>query len=206
MAAITMPSFGGDDLYLYMREIVEEEFPKALRQACKPLWDEKHALPYGLWDHSCHLCNSNSVVSESFEKLDFYDLCHIMTHSRFPGLASYAEQTAILRWRSDHLFHNRSWHVKSAIDELCDLKEQYVNIKGSTSPQLLRQQLAQAKGAFITLGVTLNDSRNAIDFSAAGLQDLIPGKYVYYSALSLNCYSACMNINFDNVTKVKRAL
>ena len=185
-----MPSFGGDDLYLYMREIVEEEFPKALRQACKPLWDEKHALPYGLWDPSCHLCNSNSVVSESLEKLDFYDLCHIMTHSRFPGLANYAEQTAILRRRSNHLFHNWSWHVKSAIGELRDLKKQYVNIKGSTSPQLLRQQLAQAKGAFITLGVTLNDSRNAIDFSAAGLQDLIPGKYVYYSALSLNCYSA----------------
>ena len=44
MASITIPSFGGDDLYLYMREIVQEEFPKALRQACKPLWDEKHAL------------------------------------------------------------------------------------------------------------------------------------------------------------------
>ena len=205
MAAITIPSFGGDDLYLYMREIVEEEFPKALRQACKPLWDEKHALRYRLWDHSCHLCNSNSVVSESLEKLDFYDLCHIMTHSRLPGLANYTEQNAILRRRRNRLFHNRRWHVKSAIGELRDLKEQYVDIKGSICPQLLRQQLAQARGAFISLGVTLNDSRNAIDFSAAGLQDLIPGKYVYYSALSLNCYSACMNINFCNVTKVKRA-
>ena len=206
MAAITMPSFGGDDLYLYMREIVEEEFPKALRQACKPLCDEKHALRYGLWDHSCHSCNSNSVVSESLEKLHFYDLCHIMTHSRFPRLADYTQQNVILRRRRNQLFRNRFWRVESAIDELCDLKEQYVNMKGSTSPQLLRQQLAQAKGAFITLGVTLNDSRNAIDFSAAGLQDLIPGKDVYYSALSLNCYSACMNINFCNVTKVKRAL
>ena len=136
MAAITMPSFGGDDLYLYMREIVEEEFPKALRQAGKP------------W----HVLSGNRKADERL--------------------------------------------VASAIDKLRGLKEQYVNIEGSTSPQLLRQQLAQARGAFMALGVTLNDSRNAIDFSAAGLQELIPSKYLYYAVLSLNCYSACMNINF----------
>ena len=199
MAAITMPSFGDDDLYLYMREIVENEFPKALRQACKPLWDEKHALGNG---HSCH-CDSCrlhiSLVSKPLEKLDFYELCRIMTNSRFPGLANYTKQNAMLGRSRYHPYHN-SWHVfsrdpglpnvderslASAIDKLRDLKVQYVNIKGYTSPQLLRQQLAQARGAFMTLGITLNDSRNAISFSAAGLQDLIPSKYMYYSALSL---------------------
>lgn len=193
MAAIAMPSFGDDDLYLYMREIVQKEFLKALRQACKPLWDKKHALGNWPWHHSSRL--SNSLVSKPLEKLDFYELCHIMTNSRFPGLANYTIQSAIL----GHTYHDL-WHVlprdpglpnvderslASAIDKLRDLKEQYVNIEGYTSPQLLRKQLAQAREAFMTLGVTLNDSRNAISFSAAGLQDLIPGKYMYYSALSL---------------------
>lgn len=86
MAAITMPSFGDDDLYLYMREIVEKEFLKALRQACKPLWDKKHALGNGPWHHSSHLCMS--LVSKPLEKLDFYELCHIMTNSRFPAWKS----------------------------------------------------------------------------------------------------------------------
>ena len=197
MASITIPSFGDDDLYLYMREIVQEEFPKALRQACKPLWDEKHALGNGLWHHSSPMYTS--LVSKPLEKLDFYELCRIMTNSRFPGLANYTKQNAILGRSRYHPYHN-SWHVfsrdpglpnvderslASAIDKLRDLKVQYVNIKGYTSPQLLRQQLAQARAAFMTLGITLNDSRNAISFSAAGLQDLIPSKYMYYSALSL---------------------
>ena len=192
-----MASFGGDDLYLYMREIVQEEFPKALRQACKPLWDEKHALGNGPWHHSSRLYPS--LVSKPLEKLDFYELCGIMTNSRFPRLANYTKQNTILGRSRYHPYHN-SWHVfsrdpglpnvgeislASAIEELRDLKVQYVNIEGYTSPQLLRQQLAQARGAFMTLGVTLNDSRNAISFSAAGLQDLIPSKYMYYSALSL---------------------
>ena len=175
MAAIIMPSYGGDDLYLYMREIVEEEFPKALRQACKPFLDSFH------W--------STVLVSKPLEKMDFSEMCFIMTHTMFrrvPDMPPY-------------LTYDKPWHARnpemsyivdprrreSAIHKLCGLKEQYVNIKGSTSPQLLRQQLAQAKGAFMALGVTLNDSRNAIDFSAAGLQNLIPGKYMYYSALSL---------------------
>lgn len=197
MAAITMPSFGDDDLYLYMREIVEKEFLKALRQACKPLWDKKHALGNGPWHHSSRWCNS--LVSKPLEKLDFYELCHIMTNSRFPGLVNYTIQSAILVQSRYHPYHDL-WHVlprnpglpnvderslASAIDKLRDLKEQYVNIEGYTSPQLLKKQLAQAREAFMTLGVTLNDSRNAISFSAAGLQDLIPSKYMYYSTLSL---------------------
>ena len=181
MAAITMPSFGDDDLYLYMREIVEEEFPKALRQACKPLWDEKHALGNGPWHHSSRLYTSH--VSKPLEKLDFYELCHIITNSRFPGLAN--PWYVFSRDLELPSVEEPEQLLASAIDELRHLKEQYVNIKGYTSPQLLRQQLAQARGAFMTLGVTLNDSRNAICFSAAGLQDLIPSKYMYYSALSL---------------------
>ena len=197
MAAITMPSFGGDDLYLYMREIVEKEFPKALRQACKPLWDEKHALGKGPWYHSSRLYTS--LVSKPLEKLDFYELCRIMTNSRFPGLANYTKQHSILGQSRYRPYHN-PWHVlsrdpdlqnvdeswlASAIDKLRDLKAQYVNVKGYTSPKLLRHQLAHARWAFMTLGVTLNDSRNAINFSAVGLQDLILSKYMYYSALSL---------------------
>ena len=197
MASITIPSFGGDDLYLYMREIVQEEFPKALRQACKPLWDKKHALGNGPWHHSSHLYMS--LVSKPLEKLDFYELCRIMTNSRFPRFANYTKQNALSGRSRYHPYHIPSYvllsdpelpngeelSVPSAIDQLRYLKEQYVDIKGYTSPQLLRQQLAQARGAFMTLGVTLNDSRNAISFSAAGLQDLIPSKYMYYSALSL---------------------
>ena len=192
-----MSSFGGDDLYLYMREIVQEEFPRALRQACKPLLDEKRALGNGLWHHPSRSYTSH--VSKPLEKLDFYELCGIMTNSRFPGLANYTKENAILGRSRYHPYHIPSYvllrdpelpngdelSVASAIDKLRDLKEQYVDIKGYTSPQLLRQQLAQATGAFMTLGVTLNDSRNAISFSAAGLQDLIPSKYMYYSALSL---------------------
>lgn len=186
MASITIPSFGGDDLYLYMREIVQEEFPKALRQACKPLWDEKHALRNGPWHHSSPLYTS--LVSKPLEKLDFYELCRIMTNSRFPRFASryhpYHVQSYVLL-RDLALPNGDELSVASAIDKLRDLKEQYVDINGYTSPQLLRQQLAEARGAFMTLGVTLNDSRNGISFSAAGLQDLIPSKYMYYSALSL---------------------
>ena len=181
MAAITMPSPGGDDLYLYMREIVEEEFPKALRQACKPLWDDKHARGNGPWHHSSLLFTL--LVSKPLEKLDFYELCTIMTNSRFPGLANYTKQNAILGRNRYRPYQNPRYDfsrdpelpnvdersLASAIDKLRDLKKQYLNIKGYTSSQLLRQQLAQARGAFMTLGVTLNDSRNAISFSAAGL-------------------------------------
>ena len=180
-----MPSFSDDDLYLYMREIVENEFPKALRQACKPLWDEKHALGNG---HSCH-CDSCrlhiSLVSKPLEKLDFYELCRIMTNSRFPRFASRYHPYHFVPSYVPSLPNGDESSVASAIDKLRHLKEQYVDINGYTSPQLLRQQLAQARGAFMTLGVTLNDSRNGISFSAAGLQDLIPSKYMYYSALSL---------------------
>ena len=187
MASITIPSFGDDDLYLYMREIVQEEFPKALRQACKPLWDEKHALGNGLWHHSSPMYTS--LVSKPLEKLDFYELCRIMTNSRFPRFASryhpYHIVPSYVLLRDPALPNGDELSVASAIDKLRDLKEQYIDINGYTSPQLLREQLAQARGAFITLGVTLNDSRNAISFSAAGLQDLIPSKYMYYSALSL---------------------
>ena len=187
MASITIPSFGDDDLYLYMREIVQEEFPKALRQACKPLWDEKHALGNGLWHHSSPMYTS--LVSKPLEKLDFYELCRIMTNARFPRFASryhpYPIVPSYVLLRDPALPNRDESSVASAIDKLRDLKEQYVDINGYTSPQLLRQQLAQARGAFMTLGVTLNDSRNGISFSAAGLQDLIPSKYMYYSALSL---------------------
>ena len=41
MAAMAMPRDAGDDLWLYMRKIIEEEFPKALRQAFNTLWDKK---------------------------------------------------------------------------------------------------------------------------------------------------------------------
>lgn len=187
MTSITIPSFGGDDLYLYMREIVQEEFPKALRQACKPLWDEKHALGNGPWHHSSPMYTS--LVSKPLEKLDFYELCRIMTNSRFPRFARryhpYLIVPSYVSLRDPAFPNGDESSVASAIDKLRDLKEQYVDINGYTSPQLLRQQLAQARGAFMTLGVTLNDSRNGISFSAAGLQDLIPSKYMYYSALSL---------------------
>ena len=63
--------------------------------------------------------------------------------------------------------------------------EEHVNSKGIMTPLLLTRQLERARTAFTAFGVTLNDSRNAIDFSAAGLQDLTSGKYMYYSTPAL---------------------
>ena len=73
----------------------------------------------------------------------------------------------------------------TAIDQLRAIKAEHVNGKGIMNPQLLKRQLAQAKGVFAAFNVTLNDSKNTFDFSAAGLQNLMSGKYVYYSALAL---------------------
>lgn len=100
MAAMPMTSVGGDDLYLYMHEIIEEEFPKALRQALKTLWDKQYALTYGPFDSAHHHFRaldpntfrwlfpnqrfpgfqlaSNPVSSISFEDLDFDELQDIV--------------------------------------------------------------------------------------------------------------------------------
>ena len=215
MAAMTMPHVD-DDLYLYMHEIIEEEFPKALRQAFKTLWDQKYALRYGPFDSACHQFRrfhalnsntfrwlfpnqvpsafqlpSNPVSSISFEDLDLDELQNIIIHEILPGWSSYVP------------FHN-PWDFPSrirrnpeipdvdeslfatAIDQLRAIKEQHVYSKGIMNPQLLKRQLAQARGIFAAFNVTLNDSRNTFDFSEAkGLRDLISGKCVYYSALAL---------------------
>ena len=209
---MTMPHVG-DDLHLYMHEIIEEEFPKALRQAFKTLWDLKYAVRYGPFDSACHRFRrfhdlnlntfrwlfpnqvssafqlpSNPVSSILFEDLDLVELKNIILDDLLPGLSPYRK------------FHN-PWEFPfkdpeilededeglfaAAIDRLRDIKAEHVNSKGITSPQLLKLQLAQAREVFAALNVTLNDSRNTFDFSAVGLRDLISGKYVYYSALAL---------------------
>ena len=211
MAAMTMPSVGGDDLYLYMHEIIEEEFPKALRQAFKTLWDEQYVLTYGPFD-SAHYhfrtldpntfrwlfpnqgfpafqLASNPVSSISFGDLDFDELQDIVVGLRHP---SYPRD--IFSRHSRYRSYNRAWSFisavgenlfASAIDQLMAIRAEHVNSKGIMNPQSLKLQLAQAREVFMNIGVTLNDSRNAIYFSAAGLQDLISGKYMYYFALAL---------------------
>ena len=105
---MTMPH---DDLYLYMHRIIEEEFPKALRQAFKTLWDNKYARGYGPFDSACHrvrrfhALNSNTFrwlfpnqVSSSFqlpsnpisfEDLDLVELQNIVLEDVFPGQSAY---------------------------------------------------------------------------------------------------------------------
>ena len=217
MAAMTMPSVGGDDLYLYMHEIIEEEFPKALRQAFKTLWDKQYALTYGPFDSAHHHFRtldpntfrwlfpnqgfpafqlaSNPVSSISFGDLDFDELQDIVV-----GLRHSSYPRDIFSRHSPYRSYNRAWSFipaverisnvdenlfASAIDQLMAIRAEHVNSKGIMNPQSLKLQLAQAREVFMDFGVTLNDSRNAIYFSAAGLQDLISGKYMYYFALAL---------------------
>ena len=201
---MTMSHVGGDDLYIYMRNIIEEEFPKALRQAFKSVWDNNYARTYGSFDSAFHrerrfhALNSNTVrwlfpnqvssafqlpsnpiSSISFEDLDLDELQNIICRDKF--------------------FSRRSFHVlrgpeipnacerlfATAIDELRAIKAEHVNGKGIMDPRLLKRLLAQAREVFAALNVTLNDSRNTFEFLAPGLQYLISGKYVYYSALAL---------------------
>ena len=209
---MTMLHVGDADLYLYMHEIIEEEFPKALRQAFKTLWDQKFALRYGPFDSACHRFGcfralnsntfrwlfpnqvssafqlpSNPVSSTSFEDLDLVELQNIILDDLLPGPSPY------LSFHSPWDFSSRNPEIPdvderlfaTAIDQLRAIKEEHVYSKGIMSPQLLKRQLAQARGVFAPFNVTLNDSRNTFDFSADGLRDLISGKYVYYSALAL---------------------
>ena len=209
---MTRPHVGDDDLYLYMHEIIEEEFPKALRQAFKTLWDNKYALIYGPFDSACHrfrlfralnsntfrwlfpnqvssACQlpSNPVSSISFEDLDLVELKNIILDDVFPGRSPYLSFN--IPWE----FFSRNPEIPdvderlfaTAIDQLRAIKAEHVNGKGIMNPQLLKRQLAQARGVFAAFNVTLNDSKNTFHFSAAGLQDLMSGKYVYYSALAL---------------------
>ena len=209
---MTMPHVGDDDLYLYMHEIIKEEFPKALREVFKTLWDQKYALRYGPFDNACHRFlpfrdlnwntfrwlfpnqvspafppPSNPVSSTSFEDLDLYELQNIILKYLSPGLSPYPSFHR--RW--DFPFRNPEIPTVdealfvAVIDQLRDIKAKHVNGKGTMNPQLLKRLLAQARGVFAVFNVTLNDSRNTFDFSAVGLRDLISGKYVYYSALAL---------------------
>ena len=209
---MTMPHVGDDDLYHYMHEIIEEEFPKALRQALKTLWDNKYALIYGPFDSACHRFRlfhalnsntfrwlfpnqvssafqlpSNPVSSISFEDLDLDKLQNIILYLNLPGWSPY------LPFHNPWDFSSRNREIPdvdkrlfaTAIVQLRAIKEEHVNSKGIMTSLLLKRQLNQARRVFTAFGVTLNDLRNAIEFSAAGLQDLTSGKYMYYSATAL---------------------
>ena len=207
---MAMPRDAGDDLWLYMHKIIEEEFPKALRQAFNTLWDKKYAPQYGPLDSSHHWSRQfgalennfypllflsgsqfaiDSVSSKSFEELDFDELCCILTNLRFLKVQGYVQEKISLL---SSLFESKNPEISNidegsfltAVYQLMALNQQHVNCEGLMNSQLLKRQLAQARGVFTALGVTLNDSKNAIAFSAAGLQDLILGKYMYYSALA----------------------
>ena len=207
---MTMPHVGGDDLYIYMHNIIEEEFPKALRQAFKTLWDSKCAHRYGPLDSACHRVNcfcalnsktfrwlfpnqislqllSNPVSSISFEDLDLDKLRNIILYEILPRCSLY------LPFHNPWDFSSRNPEIPdvderlfaTAIDQLRAIKEEHVNSKGIMTPLLLKRQLKQARRVFRAFGVTLNDLRNAIEFSAAGLRGLTSGKYMYYSATDL---------------------
>lgn len=209
---MTMPHVGDDDLYHYMHEIIEKEFPKALRQALKTLWDNKYALIYGPFDSACHrfrlfhALNSNTLIwlfpnqvssafqrpsnpvsSISFEDLDLVELKNVILDDVFPGRNPYLSFD--IPWklfsRNPEIPDVDKRLFATAIDQLRAIKAEHVNGKGIMNPQLLKRQLAQARGVFAAFNVTLNDSKNTFDFSAAGLQNLMSGKYVYYSALAL---------------------
>ena len=206
---MTMSHVGDDDLYIYMHNIIEEEFPKALRLAFKTLWDTKYARRYGPFDSAFHRVRrflnsntlrwlfsnqvssafqlpSNPISSISFEDLDLDELQNIICQDNF------------FSRRNRYVSYHSPWNpmepeipdtdgrlFAAAIDQLRAIKAEHVNGKGIMNPRLLKRLLAQAREVFATFNVTLNDSRDTFDFSAAGLQDLISGKYVYYSALAL---------------------
>lgn len=207
---MAMPRDAGDDLHIYMRQIIDKEFPKALRQAFNTLWDKKYAREYGPLDGSYHWSRQfdalennfyplmfstgsqfalDPVSSKSFEELDFDELCRILTNLRFLEVQGCVPENSNL-WSS--LFESTNPEISNidegsfltAVYQLMELNQQHVNCEGRMNSQLLKRQLAQARRVFTALGVTLNDSKNAIAFSAAGLQDLILGKYMYYSALA----------------------
>ena len=207
---MTMSHVGDDDLYIYMHNIIEEEFPKALRQAFKTLWDNKYARRYGPFDSACHRVRrfhvlnlntfrwlfpnqvssafqlpSNPISSISFEDLDLDGLQNIICRdSIFSRLRPYVSDSSWMPREPDIPDADERLFA-TAIDELRAIKAEHVNGKGIMNPRLLKRLLAQAREVFAAFNVTLNDSRNTFHFSAAGLQDLISGKYVYYSALAL---------------------
>ena len=129
---------------------------------------------------SSFLCPSTSFKSSFFNKIRrLYEI--------LPGWSPY------LLFQNPWDFSSRNPEIpdvderlfSTAIDQLRAIKEEHVNSKGIMTPLLLKRQLEQARRVFTAFGVTLNDSRNAIDFSAAGLQDLTSGKYMYYSTPAL---------------------
>ena len=207
-----MPLIGDDDLYLYMHKIIEAEFPKALRQAFKTLWDSKCAHRYGPLDSACHRLNrfhdlnsitfkwlfpnqvssnfqlpSNPVSSISFEDLDLDKLQNIILDASLPGWSPFLPFHRLWDFfsRNPEIPDVDERLFATAIDKLRVIKELHVGGKAIMNPRLLRRLLVRARKVFAAFNVTLNDSRNTLDFSAAGLQDLISGKYVYYSALAL---------------------
>ena len=206
---MTMSHVGDDDLYIYMHNIIEEEFPKALRQAFKSVWDNKYARTYGPfdsafhWDSRFHALNSNPVrclfpnqvssafqlpsnpiSSISFEDLDLDELQNIICRDNFFSRRSSYHHSP---WepRGPAILNADERLFATAFDKLRAIKAEHVNGKGIMNPRLLKRLLAQAREVFAALNVTLNDSRNTFDFLAPGLQYLISGKYVYYSALAL---------------------
>ena len=208
---MTMSHVGDDDLYIYMHNIIEEEFPKALRQAFKSVWDNQYARTYGPFDSAFHrdrrfpVLNSNTVrwlfpnqvsfafqlpsnpiSSISFEDLDLDELQNICRDNFFPRRCSYVVY-GHSQWepRGPEIRNADERLLATTIDELRAIKAEHVNGKGIMNPRLLKRLLAQARKVFAAFNVTLNDSRNTFDFLAPGLQYLISGKYVYYSALAL---------------------
>ena len=213
---MTTHSVGGDDLYLYMHEIIEEEFPKALRQVFKSLWDEKCAVRYGPFDSAGHhfwaldpntfrwlfpnqgfsafQLPSHPVSSISLKKLDFVKLRDIVdsleTSSPPKHMFSSPYQILTDLWDVLRPRDKMSGNLfATAIDQVRAIRAEHVNSKGIMTPQLLKRQLAKARRVFMDFGVTLNDSTNTIDFSAAELQDVISGKYMYYFAFALILYA-----------------
>ena len=203
-----------DDLYIYMHNIIEEEFPKALRQALKTLWDIKYVHRYGPFDSACHRVRrfqalnwntfrwlfpnqvssafqlpSNPVSSISFEDLDLVELQRVIfldnIFPRWNPYLSYGSALDDFPSTNPEIPDLDERLFASAIDQLRVIKAEHFNAKGIMTPRLLKRLLAWAREVFAPFNVTLNDSRNTFDFSAAGLQDLISGKYVYYSTLAL---------------------
>ena len=206
---MTMSHVGDDDLYIYMHNIIEEEFPKALRQAFKTLWDTKCGRRYGPFDSAFHRVRlfhalnsntlrwlfpnqvssafqlpSNPISSISFADLDLDELQNMCRDNIFSTQSPSFSFLRLRGQREPEPEIDERWFAV-VIRELRDMKAEHVKRKGIMNPRLLKRLLAEARELFAVFSVTLNDSRNTFDFSAAGLQDLISGKYVYYSALAL---------------------
>lgn len=180
---MALPFFHDEDLnYFKFMSLVVNEFPNALRQTFKKMWDHRygHRAGFQLWDDSTAVRNLFAVteggktrvpVHRSFHEWDYVSLVQSTILSR-----TFAVDGKTLReiwvkprgYKSNGQFHSsvvsvagnnaETWTL--AIDQLRLLRNSIVHVNSSKmKKETFDQYLKHAKDAFQALGV----STDAID-------------------------------------------